>query len=102
MTDGLGFVSDNYILHTVKNAKLHRITNVDTLSFGSYPENLKEIEIAGVYKCVREDISASLVTAQMAHADTVIHLSAERHVNRSISEPKTFLHSIDQGVFSCW
>jgi len=101
VTGGLGFIGSNYILHTTKNPKPHRITNIDSMSFGSNPENVKEIENAGFYKFVRAEINdASLVRDEMADADVLVHFAAESHVDRSIPEPKKFMHSNINGTFT--
>lgn len=98
VSGGLGFIGSNYILHSFKNSKLHGITNVDSMSFGSNPENLKEIENADSYKFVRADINDSSIIREMADADIVIHFAAESHVDRSISEPRAFLHTNVDGT----
>jgi|SRR5208282_1083099 len=101
VTGGLGFIGSNYILHAIKNSKPHRITNIDSMSFGSNPENLREIENADFYKFVRAEVNdASIVRDQMADADVVVHFAAESHVDRSISDPKRFLHSNIDGTFT--
>ena len=101
VTGGLGFIGSNYILHVTKKSKLHRITNIDSMSFGSNPENLREIEGLDLYKFVRAEINdASLVRDQMADADFVVHFAAESHVDRSIPEPKKFLHGNIDGTFT--
>jgi len=101
VTGGLGFIGSNYILHTTKNPKPHQITNIDSMSFGSNPENLKEIENADFYKFVRAEINdASIITDEMADADVVVHFAAESHVDRSIPDPKKFLHSNIIGTFT--
>ncbi len=101
VTGGLGFIGSNYILHITKTSKPHRITNIDSMSFGSNPENLKEIENADFYKLVRAEINdASIVTDEMADADVVVHFAAESHVDRSIPDPKKFLHSNIIGTFT--
>ena len=99
VSGGLGFIGSNFILHSFKNSKLHQITNVDSMSLGSNPENLKEIENTESYKFVRADINdLTIVKEQMADTDIVIHFAAESHVDRSISEPRAFLHTNVDGT----
>jgi dTDP-glucose 4,6-dehydratase len=101
VTGGLGFIGSNYILHATKNPKLHRITNIDSMSFGSNPENLKEIENVDFYKFVRAEVNdAAIVRDLMVDADVVVHFAAESHVDRSISDPEKFLHSNIVGTFT--
>jgi dTDP-glucose 4,6-dehydratase len=101
VTGGLGFIGSNYILHAIENPKLHRITNIDSMSFGSNPDNLREIENAEFYKFVRAEINdASLVRDEMSDTDVIVHFAAESHVDRSISDPKGFLHSNIDGTYT--
>jgi dTDP-glucose 4,6-dehydratase len=101
VTGGLGFIGSNYILRAIKKSKEDRITNIDRMSFGSNPQNLKEIEDTGFYKFVRADINDSSVARdQMVDADVVVHFAAESHVDRSISEPESFLRSNVVGTFT--
>lgn len=94
VTGGLGFIGSNYILHAIARSKLDRITNIDCLSYGSNRENLREIEGSDVYRFIRADINdSSTVRDQMADTDVLVHFAAQSHVDRSISEPKAFLHS---------
>jgi dTDP-glucose 4,6-dehydratase len=101
VTGGLGFIGSNYVLQAIKSSKFQQITNIDSMSYGSNPENLREAENTRIYEFVKADINdLSLVTRQMADADIVVHLAAESHVDRSISEPKTFLNSNVLGTFT--
>lgn len=94
MTGGLGFIGSNYVLHAAENSKFTRITNIDSQSYGSNPENLREIEDAAVYEFVRGDIcDFPTVRDLLADTDVVVHFAAESHVDRSISEAKAFLQS---------
>jgi dTDP-glucose 4,6-dehydratase len=101
VTGGLGFIGSNYILHAIKNSSLGRITNIDSLSYGSNPNNLREVEKAPNYKFVKADLAdSSIIMSEAADADVVIHFAAESHVDRSISNPGKFLESNVIGTFN--
>jgi len=101
VTGGLGFIGSNYILHAIKNSSLGRITNIDSLSYGSNPNNLREVEKAPNYKFVKADLAdSSIIMSEVADADVVIHFAAESHVDRSISNPGKFLESNVIGTFN--
>jgi dTDP-glucose 4,6-dehydratase len=101
VTGGLGFIGSNYILHAIKNSSLRRITNIDSLSYGSNPNNLREVESAPNYKFVKADLAdSSIIMSEVADADVVIHFAAESHVDRSISNPGKFLESNVIGTFN--
>ena len=101
MTGGLGFIGSNFILHVAKNCGDHQITNIDLLSFGANLGNLRELGHAEFYRLVKADINdTSIVKDQVADADIVVHFAAETHVDRSISEPESFLHSNVNGTFT--
>jgi dTDP-glucose 4,6-dehydratase len=101
VTGGLGFIGSNYILHALKGLKLGRITNIDSLSYGSNPENLREVQNAPTYKFVKADLTdISIIMSEVANADVVVHFAAESHVDRSISDPRKFLQSNVMGTFN--
>ncbi len=101
VTGGLGFIGSNYILHAIKDPELGRITNIDSLSYGSNPDNLREVENAPTYKFVKADLADAPITMrEAAKADLVIHFAAESHVDRSISKPRRFLQSNVFGTFN--
>lgn len=94
VTGGLGFIGSNFILSASRNPKFHQITNIDNLSYGSNRESVKDIESSEAYKFVRADVNdISKVKEKMADVDLIVHFAAESHVDRSISNAKTFLQS---------
>ncbi len=72
----------------------YRIINLDNLTYAGNLENLKDVENKDNYTFIRGDI----VDADFIHElfvetkpDAVIHLAAESHVDRSISNPIEFV-----------
>jgi dTDP-glucose 4,6-dehydratase len=101
VTGGLGFIGSNYILHAIKSSELGRITNIDSLSYGSNPDNLREVENTPTYKFAKADLAdPQIIMSEVANADIVAHFAAESHVDRSISDPRRFLQSNVVGTFN--
>lgn len=72
----------------------YTIYNLDVLSYAGNLENLKDIQHASNYHFVKADIVDfdNLKTLfESIQPDAVIHLAAESHVDRSISDPTAFI-----------
>ena len=94
VTGGLGFIGSNFIRYMLTKYDDIQITNLDKLSIGSNPANLKEIETDKRYRFVKGDIAdKKLVNNLVSKADIVVNIAAETHVDRSIAEPWAFIHS---------
>jgi dTDP-glucose 4,6-dehydratase len=71
-----------------------KITNLDKLSIGSNPANLKDIEADNRYKLVKGDIAdRNLVKKLVDETDVIVNIAAETHVDRSIADPWPFINS---------
>jgi dTDP-glucose 4,6-dehydratase len=78
-----------------------QIINLDKLSIGSNPANLKDVETDNRYKFVKGDIAdKTLIENLLNEADTVVNIAAETHVDRSIAEPSPFFHSNTMGALN--
>ena len=53
MTGGLGFIGSNFILYAHDHWNSSDIVNLDAVSYGAVPENLREIENASRYRFVK-------------------------------------------------
>ncbi len=94
VTGGLGFIGSNFIRYILTKYDDTQITNLDKLSIGSNPANLKEIEKNKRYKFIKGDIAdRKLVNNQVSKADVIVNIAAETHVDRSIADPWPFIHS---------
>ena len=94
ITGGAGFIGSHVIRRFVKNHPNYRIVNLDKLTYAGNLENLKDIEKAENYIFEKGDICDSgFITAMFKkyNFDGVIHLAAESHVDRSISDPMSFI-----------
>lgn len=101
VTGGLGFIGSNLIRYLLSQHEDIEIVNVDKMEYGSNPANLKDLENDARYNFVKGDISDYKLLAKIIpNVDVVINVAAETHVDRSISNPKTFLQSNTIGTFN--
>ncbi|MBI2281253.1 MAG: dTDP-glucose 4,6-dehydratase [Bacteroidetes bacterium] len=88
ITGGAGFIGSHLVRLMVNKYPNYKIINLDKLTYAGNLANLTDIENAPNYEFVKGDI----VDAEFVHAlfdkyqfDSVIHLAAESHVDRSIA-----------------
>lgn len=94
ITGGAGFIGSHVVRLFVNKYPNYQIYNLDCLTYAGNLENLKDIEQASNYHFIHGDISDSdFVQAlfQKHQFDGVIHLAAESHVDRSITNPMQFV-----------
>lgn len=94
ITGGAGFIGSHVVREFVTKYPDYRIVNLDALTYAGNLENLRDIEGRANYTFVKQDITdyegiLSLFSA--LKPDGVIHLAAESHVDRSISDPTAFV-----------
>jgi dTDP-glucose 4,6-dehydratase len=96
ITGGAGFIGSHVIRLFVNNYKDYQIFNLDKLTYAGNLENLKDIETAPNYTFLKGDIVDGTfidVLFSKHQFDAVIHLAAESHVDRSITNPLEFIHT---------
>jgi len=96
ITGGAGFIGSHVVRRFVTKYPQYRIINLDALTYAGNLENLRDIENAPNYTFVKADIcDAEAVTKVFKDfaIDGVIHLAAESHVDRSISDPLAFVRT---------
>lgn len=94
ITGGAGFIGSHVVRLFVTKYPDYRIYNLDALTYAGNLANLTDIEDSANYTFVKGDITdESFIDAlfQDIHFDGVIHLAAESHVDRSISDPMAFV-----------
>ena len=94
ITGGAGFIGSHVVRLFVNTYPDYHIYNLDVLTYAGNLENLKDIESKANYTFLRADITdAEKMNALFAEYqfDGVIHLAAESHVDRSISDPLAFI-----------
>ncbi|MFA5871288.1 MAG: dTDP-glucose 4,6-dehydratase [Parcubacteria group bacterium] len=94
VTGGAGFIGSNFIRHILKKYPDYKIVNLDLLTYAGNLENLKEVENNPNYKFVKGDIAGKeLVDRLVREADVVVNFAAESHVDRSILDSASFIHT---------
>lgn len=94
ITGGAGFIGSHVVRLFVTKYANYQIVNLDKLTYAGNLENLKDIEQAPNYQFVKGDIvDATFIDNlfEQHQFDAVIHLAAESHVDRSISNPLEFV-----------
>ena len=94
ITGGAGFIGSHTVRQFVKNYPDYRIVNLDKLTYAGNLENLKDVEDAPNYKFVKGDIYDAAFLKELFEKyqfDGIIHLAAESHVDRSITDPNEFI-----------
>lgn len=103
VTGGAGFIGSHVVRRWVTRYPEVRVINLDALTYAGNLANLKDIEHAPNHRFVRMDIGDTDAVAQLLReekVDTVMHLAAESHVDRSISGPMAFLETNIMGTAS--
>lgn len=100
VTGGLGFIGSNFIRMLLQSDRCD-VVNVDKLSYGSNPANLKEMETERNYRFIKGDIcDLEFVRKISSNIEVVVNFAAETHVDRSISNPEVFLRTNTLGVLN--
>lgn len=94
VTGGAGFIGSHVIRRLVNKYPDYMIVNLDKLTYAGNLNNLKDVESCSNYQFVKGDIVDGdfiLKLFQEKQFDGVIHLAAESHVDRSITNPTEFV-----------
>lgn len=112
ITGGSGFIGSHVVRLFINKYPQYNIINLDKLTYAGNPENLKDIEGEANYTFVKADINDDKVIFELFEKykfEGVIHLAAESHVDRSISNPKEFIMTNIVGTLNllnaakdCW
>ena len=93
ITGGAGFIGSHVVRLFVNKYPQYNIINLDALTYAGNLENLKDIENKPNYTFVKADICDYDTIVKIFNdykIDSVIHLAAESHVDRSIKDPFIF------------
>ncbi len=96
ITGGAGFIGSHLVRLLVNKYPNYKIINLDKLTYAGNLDNLKDIEAKVNYKFVKADICNQNELEKIFnefYIDNVIHLAAESHVDRSISNPLEFVQT---------
>ena len=94
ITGGAGFIGNHVVRLFVNKYPDYHIFNLDNLTYAGNLENLEDIEAKENYSFIKGDICDAKSIDELFDKhqfDGVIHLAAESHVDRSISDPLAFV-----------
>jgi len=94
ITGGAGFIGSHVVRLFVETYSEACIINLDSLTYAGNLENLKDIEQCDNYQFIKADICDAqrmLEIFEEVRPTHVIHLAAESHVDRSITNPTSFV-----------
>ena len=103
VTGGAGFIGSHLVRLLVNKYPDYHIINMDVLTYAGNLENLNDIENKENYTFVKCDICDVEKVNQVFkkyQIDSVIHLAAESHVDRSIKDPFSFARTNVMGTLS--
>ena len=94
ITGGAGFIGSHVVRLFVNKYPDYQIYNLDKLTYAGNLENLSDVDAKPNYHFVKGDIVDAAFINQLFEEerfDGVIHLAAESHVDRSITNPMEFI-----------
>ena len=101
VTGGMGFIGSNFIRHMLNNYPKLQIVNLDKLTYAGNPNNLLDLKGNKRHAFVKGDIcNRKIVERAMKGCDTVVNFAAETHVDRSITDPYSFINTDVFGTYT--
>jgi dTDP-glucose 4,6-dehydratase len=103
VTGGAGFIGSHVVRRMVNHYPDATIVNLDALTYAGNLENLRDIDQRPNYHFEKGNIldAAFLeVLFEKYRFDAVVHLAAESHVDRSITDPLAFVQTNVLGTVS--
>ncbi|MEI6650497.1 MAG: dTDP-glucose 4,6-dehydratase [Candidatus Moraniibacteriota bacterium] len=94
VTGGAGFIGSNYVHHVLREHPEDSVVVLDLLTYAGNLENLKEAEGNPRFRFEKGDIAdPKAVEPLVLECDAVVHFAAESHVDRSITDPASFVRT---------
>ncbi|MCZ6501156.1 MAG: dTDP-glucose 4,6-dehydratase [Gammaproteobacteria bacterium] len=102
VTGGAGFIGSAVVREIINNSR-DEVLNLDCLTYAGNLANLESISSDGRYQFSQVDIcdkEAVQTSIREFKPDTILHLAAESHVDRSIDNPGIFIQTNVIGTFN--
>ncbi len=103
ITGGAGFIGSHVVRLFVNKYPNYNIFNLDALTYAGNLANLEDVAGKSNYSFIKADITDQATIASVFEnnkIDAVIHLAAESHVDRSITDPLAFVQTNVMGTGS--
>jgi len=101
VTGGSGFIGSNLVKYLLK--KKYFVINIDKLNYSANPYNTKNLNKNKNYIFFKVDLNNKKKITKILKKympDGIFNLAAETHVDRSIDNPKNFIHSNILGTYN--
>src|ERR1044072_3572398 len=102
VTGGAGFIGSAVVRHAIRESD-DRVLVVDKLTYAGNLDSLSPVSNDPRYAFLRADITDAPKMREAFESfqpDAVMHLAAERHVDRSIAGPGDFIQTNAVGTFA--
>ena len=96
ITGGAGFIGSHVVRRFVNRYPAYTVVNADNLTYAGNLGNLTDVDTKPNYVFRKVDIADKQAVNELISEfrfDSVIHLAAETHVDRSITSPDEFIHT---------
>ncbi len=101
ITGGLGFIGSNFCKYILNRYPDFEVINLDKMGIGANPASLQDLENNPRYRFIKGDIcNPQLLHKTINQVDSVVNFAAETHVDRSISDPFTFMQNNTIGTYT--
>ncbi len=96
VTGGAGFIGSNFVRHLLRTDSTLRVVNFDALTYAGHASSVEDLhaQYDARYVFVHADITDACQVRRVLEehdVDTIVHLAAETHVDRSIDGPSVFV-----------
>lgn len=103
VTGGAGFIGANFVHYWLKKYPEDTLLVLDALTYAGNIANLASVQGNSQYKFVHGNITDTVLVEKLLienNIDTLVHLAAESHVDRSIFSPDIFIETNIIGTYS--
>lgn len=94
ITGGAGFIGSNFVRYILERYSDYRVVVYDKLTYAGNLDNLLDVAQNPRYAFVQGDIcdaQAVRETIRRYDVDTIVNFAAETHVDRSLTDPGSFI-----------